>query len=123
MVDEATNLIMEQLHLLRRGQDELQRTVAAIRTDVDDLKSRMTVIESNLAHLMIQYGHAQAQVAVQNGRLDRIESFMEHLGNRLSGVEHRLDAIDRRLDSVEHRFGGIESRLDRIGRRLDLHPA
>jgi chromosome segregation ATPase len=88
MVDEATNLIMEQLQLLRRGQESLQASVDASREEmhreIGDLKIRMSGLEMNLAHLQSQFAHFQAQVAMQNGRFDR--------------MEQRLDRIERHLD-------------------------
>jgi len=42
MVDEATNLIMEQLQLLRRGQEGLQSSLDEVRRDIGDLKVRMS---------------------------------------------------------------------------------
>ena len=88
MVDEPTNLIMEQLQLLRRGQEGIQSTVDALRDEVHreigDLKVRMSGLEMNLAHLQSQFAHFQAQVAMQNGRFDR--------------MEQRLDRIERHLD-------------------------
>jgi chromosome segregation ATPase len=134
MVDEATNLIMEQLHLLRRGQEDLQLTIETFQQDthaaIADLKARMTAVENAVGPMGVQYAQMQQQVLMQNGRLDRIETAIGHIGTRLGNVEHRLDNIEHRLDTVErrldamdHRFERIESRLDRIERRLDLHPA
>jgi hypothetical protein len=78
MADEATNLIMEQLHILRRGQEGLQSAVNALteemRRDIGDLRVRMSGLEMNLAHFQSQFAHFQAQVAMQNGRFDRIDS-------------------------------------------------
>ena len=88
MADEATNLIMEQLHLIRRGQEGLQSKVNTlseeIHRDIGDLKVRMSGLEMNLAHMQSQFAHFQAQVAMQSGRFDR--------------VEQRLDRIERHLD-------------------------
>jgi hypothetical protein len=88
MADEATNLIMEQLHILRRGQEGLQSTVNALgeemRREIGDFKVRMSGLEMNLAHLQSQFAPFQAQVAIQSGRFDR--------------VEQRLDRIERHLD-------------------------
>jgi predicted nucleic acid-binding Zn-ribbon protein len=77
MVDEATNLIMEQLRILRRGQERLQETVSAMRADLSEVKVRMSGFELNLAHL-------HTQIVVQNARMDRIEG-------RLEGIERHLD--------------------------------
>ena len=88
MADEPTNLILEQLHIIRRGMEALQSTVTAqgeeMRRDIGDLKIRMSGLEMNLAHLQSQFAHFQAQVAMQNGRFDR--------------MEQRLDRIERHLD-------------------------
>ena len=54
MADEPTNLIMEQLHLLRRGQDGIQSTLDEVRREIGDLKVRMSGLEMNLSHLQSQ---------------------------------------------------------------------
>ena len=88
MADEPTNLIMEQLHILRRGLENVQSSVDAhreeTRRDIGDLKVRMSGLEMNLSHMQSQFAHLQAQVAIQSGRFDR--------------VEQRLDRIERHLD-------------------------
>ncbi len=68
MVDEVSNLIMEQLHILRRGQEAFQRGQEEMRADIADIKACMSGFESTLAHMM---AHIMAQIATQNGR--RIE--------------------------------------------------
>jgi len=45
MADEATNLVMEQQHLLRRAVETLQRGQDEMRADVGDLKTRITGFE------------------------------------------------------------------------------
>ena len=49
MVDEATKLIMEQLHILRRGQETHQLALEAmreeVRTDIAELKEWLVRIE------------------------------------------------------------------------------
>jgi hypothetical protein len=68
MADEPTNVIMEQLHILRRGQEALQASVEAFRgearREIADMKVRMTGIESTVAHFQVQMGHLNAQVAM-----------------------------------------------------------
>ena len=64
MADEATNLIMEQLHIIRRGQEGLQSAVHTLTEEMRDLKVRMSGLEMNLAHLQSQFAHFQAQVAM-----------------------------------------------------------
>jgi hypothetical protein len=88
MADETTNLIMEQLHILLRGQEGLQSTVNTLgeemRREITDLKVGMSGLEMNLSHTQSQFEHFHTQVAMQNGRFDR--------------VEQRLDRIDRHLN-------------------------
>jgi chromosome segregation ATPase len=91
MADEATNLIMEQLQLLRRGQEQML-------ADVADLKTRITGFEGTLGHVMAQMGHMQSQIAIQSGRLDRIDERFGRIENRLERIEGRLDRIERNLD-------------------------
>jgi chromosome segregation ATPase len=99
MTDNVSNLILEQIQLLGRGQEELRnefvRGQESIRAEVADLKSRITGFETTLGYVMAQMGHLQSQLAIQSGRLDRIDS----------------------------RFDRIDSRLDRIERHLNLTPA
>ena len=59
MADEATNLIMEQLHILRRGQETLQNKIEGISVDVGDLKVRISGFEATLGDVMAQMGHMQ----------------------------------------------------------------
>jgi hypothetical protein len=63
MVEEATKLIMEQLHTLWRGVEALQRGQQGMRADVSELKVRMSGFEINLAHV-------HTQIAIQNARMD-----------------------------------------------------
>ncbi len=46
MADEATNLIMEQLHILRRGQDELRRGQEGVQSSVDDMRRDVSISRS-----------------------------------------------------------------------------
>jgi chromosome segregation ATPase len=97
MADEATNLIMEQLHILRRGQETLQNKIEGISVDVGDLKVRISGFEATLGHV-IQMGHMQSQIAIQSGRLDRIDERIGRVDNRLDRIESRLDRIERHLN-------------------------
>ena len=65
---------MEQLHIIRRGQEGLQSAVHTLTEEMRDLKVRMSGLEMNLAHLQSQFAHFQAQVAMQNGRFDALNS-------------------------------------------------
>ena len=93
MVDEATNLIMEPLHILRRGQEALHAVVESTRIDVAELKVRMTGFEANLAQLQAQCAHLQAQVAIQSGRIDRMEQAMGRIEG--SARQRRHEHLDR----------------------------
>jgi hypothetical protein len=87
MADEPTNLIMEQLHILRRGQEALDAKIDLLRDEmrreVADLKVRMTGLEMNLANLQSQFAHFQAQVAIQSGRFDRVEQPLDRIERHL----------------------------------------
>jgi len=95
MADEAANLIMEQLHILRRGQEALREDMTVFKERVME---RMTGFETNLAHILAQMGHLQMQVANQTSRIDRMEVRSDRVEKRLERIEDRLDRIERRLD-------------------------
>lgn len=84
MTDNVSNLILEQLALLRRGQDELRQEIADLRQDVGDLKDRMSGVEMQASQLQSQFAHVGAPVAIQSGCFDRVEQ-------RLGRIERRLD--------------------------------
>ena len=84
MTDEATNLIMEQLHILRRG-------VESLRAELAEVKTRITGFEGTMGHVMAQIGHLQSQIAVQTSRLDRIDGRFDRVDERLERIERRLD--------------------------------
>lgn len=65
----ADDLILEHLRALRAGQD-------AIRSDLRDLKARMSSIESYVAA-------AHGDSVRQSSRLDEIESRVETIERRL----------------------------------------
>jgi chromosome segregation ATPase len=70
MTDDATNLVLEHLRHIRDAVDGL-------REDMQDVKRRLTSLESQVATL-------HGDFAGQSVRIDRIE--------------HRLARIDRRLE-------------------------
>ena len=80
MANETDNLVLEQLRLIRRGQDEM-------RLEFGDLKSRINAMETSLGQVTTQLRGVQTQIAVRNGGLDRIEE-------RLTRIERRLDLTD-----------------------------
>jgi hypothetical protein len=76
MADEPTHLIMEQLHILRRGEEgvlqslgSIQKTVEALRVDLGDVKVRMTGLEMNMPHMQSQFAHL---IAVASGDPKRL---------------------------------------------------
>jgi hypothetical protein len=73
MTDEVETLVLEQLRLIRKGQDE-------IREDTLDIKIRMSSTERHL-------GEIQVQAAALNTRIDRVDE-------RLARVERRLGLVD-----------------------------
>jgi hypothetical protein len=94
MTDEATSLIMEQLHILRRGQEALREDMTVFK---ERIMERMTGFETNLAHVLAQIGHLQMQVANHTNR-DRMEVRSDRVEQRLERIEDRLGRIERRLD-------------------------
>jgi chromosome segregation ATPase len=84
MTDEATNLIMEQLHILQRG-------VEGRRAELAEVTTRITGFEGTMGHAMAQIGHLQSQIAVQTSRLDRIDGRFDRVDERLERIERRLD--------------------------------
>jgi chromosome segregation ATPase len=84
MTDEATSLIMEQLHILQRGVEGRRAELAEVRT-------RITGFEGTMGHAMAQIGHLQSQIAVQTSRLDRIDGRFDRVDERLERIERRLD--------------------------------
>ena len=84
MTDDAGNLILEQLRLLRCGQEALQRGQEAIRADIAELKACATEIEATPGLALSQIGHLQVQIASQTSRIDRFEE-------RLGRIVRRLD--------------------------------
>ena len=73
MTEETTSLVLEHLRYIRGSIDSL-------RSDVGDVKLRLSVIEGHIASLVLgQTGH--------NSEIDRINK--------------RLDYIERRLELAE----------------------
>ncbi len=73
MAPETESLVLEHLRHIRKAVD-------ALSLDMIDVKARMTGVEGTL-------GHVLTQLAVLNGRVDRLEE-------RLGRVERRLDLAD-----------------------------
>ena len=70
MAKESSNLVLEYLRALRMDMGEL-------RADVRDMRGRLTSIEVSTANF-------HGDFAGQSARLDRIESRLERIGNRLN---------------------------------------
>jgi hypothetical protein len=70
MTEQTTSLVLEQLPLIRRSQDEM-------RNDIMDLKVRMSSVDEHV-------GPIQIQAAVLNKRIDRVDE-------RLGRIERRLE--------------------------------
>jgi archaellum component FlaC len=73
MAEKVENLVLEHLRHIRKAVDEMQ-------LDMVDMKARMSSVEGTLGHVM-------TQLAVQSGRMDRIEE-------RLGRIERRLELAD-----------------------------
>ncbi len=72
MTDETTNLVLEQLRLIRASIDQIAR-------DVSDIKIRLTILEGHVAALVLSDL--------------RQTSRMDHFDERLQRVERRLELI------------------------------
>lgn len=77
MTEQNENLVLE---ILRR----IQADQAATREDVREIKTRLTLIDENIAVIHREVGNLYALYAAQSGRLDRME-------NRLERIEYRLE--------------------------------
>ena len=73
MTGETESLVLEQLRLIRKSQDEM-------REDILDIKIRVSATERHLGEIQIQLG-------ALNGRMDRFDE-------RLARVERRLGLIE-----------------------------
>jgi predicted nucleic acid-binding Zn-ribbon protein len=73
MTDEVESLVLEQLRLIRKSQEEM-------REDILDIKIRLSATERHL-------GELQLQVAALNSRMDRFDE-------RMARVERRLGLVD-----------------------------
>ena len=73
MTDDVENLVLEQLRLIRKAQEEM-------REDILDIKIRLSATERHL-------GEVQLQLAALNSRMDRMDE-------RLARVERRLGLVD-----------------------------
>jgi hypothetical protein len=73
MTDEVEGLVLEQLRLIRKSQEEM-------REDILDIKIRLSATERHL-------GELQLQVAALNSRMDRFDE-------RMARVERRLGLVD-----------------------------
>jgi septal ring factor EnvC (AmiA/AmiB activator) len=73
MAEEVESLVLEQLRLIRKVQEEM-------RDDIADMKVRLSSTERHI-------GEVQVQLAALNGRMDRVEE-------RLGRIERRLDLVD-----------------------------
>ena len=73
MTGDTESLVLEQLRLIRKVQEE-------IRDDIADVKVRLSSTERHV-------GEVQVQLAALNGRMDRFEE-------RFGRIERRLDLVD-----------------------------
>jgi hypothetical protein len=70
MAEEPSNIVLEHLRALRTGVDALQ-------IDMRDVKGRLTSLEASVANLHVDF-------AGQSARIDRVESRLERIENRLT---------------------------------------
>lgn len=80
MTDETANLLLEMLQRMRVDMD-------LMRSDIRDIKLRMTSLEESIAGLRGDIANLHTVAALHAGRMDRIE-------DRLARIERRLDLVD-----------------------------
>lgn len=76
MTEQTENLVLE---ILRR----IQGDQAAMRDDIRDIKTRLTLMDENLAGVHRDMGNLYTLYAAQSGRIDRIEDRLERIERRL----------------------------------------
>ena len=57
MTAETETLVLEQLRLIRKGQDEM-------REDISDIKIRMSAMERHLGEVQVQLGALNGRMTV-----------------------------------------------------------
>ena len=77
MANDIDDRVPEQVRLIRRSQDEM-------RLEFGDV---INALEASFDRVTTQLGNVQTQIAIRNGRLDRI-------GEGLTPIERRLDLIE-----------------------------
>ena len=81
MTDTTDNLVIEMLKGLR---GELKEFRSRYEEDMDDLKARMTSLESSMVGVKREINHADETDARQQVSLDK-------LAKRIERIEHRLE--------------------------------
>jgi hypothetical protein len=71
MTHDVANLIHEEPHALRCGQDGLRWGQAALCADIADVKISATRSEATPGFAMNLIGYLQVQIASQTSRIDR----------------------------------------------------
>lgn len=80
MTDEAANLVLEQLRLMRAD-------IASIKEDIREVKTRLTQLEATTAYILQSIGHLAGSIAGQQASHDR-------LAQRVERIERRLELND-----------------------------
>ncbi len=62
----------------------IQAQVALIREDMDSVKTRLTSQDSRLGHVLHAIGDLHTDLAEMSGRMDRLDSRMGRVENRLN---------------------------------------
>jgi hypothetical protein len=86
MTNEVANLILEELHALRHGQEALRHGQEALCADIADVKisARQSETVPGLAYNLV--GHLQLQIASQTSRIDRFEECLRRIERQLDPV-------------------------------------
>ena len=76
----------------------------------DDLTKKTPDTESDLLTLILTIVK----------KLDKHETILVQILDRLGKLESRVDAVERRLDALERRLNSVETRLDAVETRLGV---
>ena len=76
MTEQTENLMLE---ILRRIQSDM----GTIRDDIREIKTRLTLMDENLAGVHREISNLYALYAAQSGRQDRMDDRLERIEQRL----------------------------------------
>ena len=81
MIEEKKNITNELMYEVLKS---VQAQVAIIREDMESNKVRLTSLDSRLGHILHAIGDLHTDIAEVSGRMDRLESRLGRVENRLN---------------------------------------